>query len=497
MAAETQTSVTQTSVAERESTAASPELTPLCVDLDGSLVKSDTLVDSILALVRHHPAYALRLPGWLAKGKAGFKAEVGRHVTLDVEHLPYNRPLLAALRHEHAAGRSIYLATGADSTLANRVAQHLGIFSAVFASDGKANVTGHRKLQLLNDKFGPTGFDYIGNSATDLPLLKAARTPSLANPHAGLAARLRHANHPAPHVFADRASLTRTVSKAIRVQQWAKNILLFAPLVLAHAYSDRTRLVHTLLAFAAFCLAASATYVVNDLLDIEADRRHAHKRNRPFAAGDLPASTGIAIVLLFLALAAVLSYFEPHAFAFWMGVYFVTTIAYSFYFKRVPLVDVLVLAGLYTVRILAGGAAAEVSISPWLGGFSLFFFLSLAVVKRYSELHNLQQRGAIPANGRGYLLSDLDLLRSFGIASGYASVVVFTLYINSPAVTELYPHYQRLWLLAPVLIFWISRIWLLAGRGQMDEDPVIYAITDRVSLLLGVLTVLVLLGSIL
>jgi len=472
-------------------------LTPLCVDLDGSLVKSDTLIDSILALVRHRPMHALRLPGWLGKGKAGFKAEIGRHVALDVEHLPYNRPLLEALRQEHSAGRNIYLATGADSALADRVAAHLGIFSGVFASDSRVNLTGNHKLQLLQNKFSATGFDYIGNSATDLPLLKAARTASLANPNPGLAGRLRHDHPAAPHVFLDRAPFLRTFLKSIRIQQWAKNILLFAPLVLAHAYSDRTSLLHTLVAFFAFSLTASATYVVNDLLDIEADRRHLQKRSRPFAAGNLAASDGVAIVILFLALAAALSYFEPLTFAFWIGVYFVTTIAYSFHFKRVPLVDVLVLAGLYTVRILAGGAAAEVSISPWLGGFSLFFFLSLAFVKRYSELHNLQERRAIPANGRGYLLSDLDLLRSFGIASGYASVVVFTLYINSPAVTELYPHYQRLWLLAPVLIFWISRIWLLAGRGQMDEDPVIYATTDRVSLLLGVLTVLVLLGSVL
>jgi len=488
---------TQLSVAEAAPTATSPDKVPLCVDLDGSLVKSDTLVDSVLALLRHHPAYIVRLSGWLSKGKAGFKAEIGRHVTLDVDHLPYNQPLLQTLRAAHADGRSIFLATGADATLAHRVAQHLGIFTDVFASDGHTNLTGDRKLHLLQEKFGVTGFDYIGNSSTDLPLLKAARTASLANPHGGVSARLRRDHPAAAREYIDRAPIGRTLRRTVRVQQWAKNVLLFAPLVLAHAYADRISLLRTVLAFVAFCFAASATYIVNDLLDIEADRHHTRKRNRPFAAGDLAASTGIGIVFLFLALSAGLLFFEPRAFAFWIGVYFVTTIAYSLYFKRVPLIDVLVLAGLYTVRILAGGAAAEVDISPWLGGFSLFFFLSLAVVKRYSELHNLQQRGAIPANGRGYLLGDLDMLRSFGISTGIASVVVFTLYINSPAVTALYPHFQRLWLLAPVLIFWITRIWLLAGRGEMDEDPVIYAITDRVSLMLGVLTLLVLLGSIL
>jgi 4-hydroxybenzoate polyprenyltransferase len=468
---------------------------PLCVDLDGSLCKSDTLVDSVLALVRYHPKYILSIPGWLAKGKAGFKREIARHVTLDVDHLPYNLPLLDALRQKSAAGQPIYLATGADESIARRVADHLGIFAGVFASDGQTNLTGARKLALLNSKFGATGFDYIGNSSTDLPLLTASHTAGLANPHAGLASRLRRSGHAAAAVYEDSAPLLRTLRKTARVQQWAKNALLLVPLVLAHRSIDRPRLLATALAFVAFSLAASATYIVNDLLDIEADRRHVRKRLRPFAAGNLPAATGIGIIVAFLAIAGGLLLFEPRPFIFWIGVYFVTTLAYSLYLKREPLVDVLILAGLYTVRILAGGAAAQVPISPWLGGFSLFFFLSLAFVKRYSELHNLQARGAVPTNGRGYLLSDLEQIRSFGTASGIASVVVFTMYINSDAVTPLYRHAGRLWLLAPILIFWIFRVWLQAARGHMDEDPVIYAITDRVSLLLGVLTVLVLLGS--
>jgi 4-hydroxybenzoate polyprenyltransferase len=470
-------------------------LRPLCVDLDGSLSKSDTLVDSVLALVRYHPKYILQLPSWLSQGKAGFKRQIAQHVTLDVEHLPYNQPLVQALRERSAAGVPVYLATGADASTADRVADHFGFFTGVFASDGTTNLTGARKLALLHSRFGEKGFDYIGNSATDMPLLTAAHSAGLANPHAGLAAKLRRAGHTASAVYTDAAPLGRTLRKTIRVQQWAKNALLFVPLVLAHATAGRSRLIATLIAFLAFSLAASSTYIVNDLLDIEADRRHARKRLRPFAAGNLAASTGIGIIVAFLAITGALLVFEPRAFLFWIAVYFVTTLAYSLYLKRQPLVDVLILAGLYTVRIIAGGAAAQVPISPWLGGFSLFFFFSLAIVKRYSELHNLQARGAVPTNGRGYLLGDIEQLRSFGTASGIASVVVFTMYINSQAVTELYRHAGRLWLLAPILIFWICRVWLLAARGQMDEDPVIYAITDRVSLLLGILTVLVLLGS--
>ncbi len=467
---------------------------PICVDLDGSLVKSDTLVDSILLLIRRHPLLAFQLPLWLAKGKAGFKAEIGRHVSLDVERLPYNQPLLESLQQRSLAGRHIHLATGADQALANRVATHLGFFDRVFASDGVTNLTGTRKLAVLHENFGDR-FVYIGNSSADLPLLRAAASVELANPHAGIAGKLRSQGKSPENIFVDRAPRFSALRRAIRVPQWAKNILLFVPLLLAHVPMKGARLRQTLLAFAVFCLTASATYIVNDLLDIEADRHHARKRRRPFAAGDIAASSGILIVLLLLAGAVAGLFFLPPAFSFWLAVYFVTTLAYSYYLKRVPLVDVIVLAALYTVRIVAGGAASQVDISPWLGGFSLFFFLSLAIVKRYSELHNLQSRGLTPANQRGYMVSDLDQLRSFGTASGYAAVVVFTLYINSPAVVGLYAHPQRLWLLAPLLIFWISRVWLLAARGQLDDDPVIFAITDRVSLLLGLLTVLVLLGS--
>jgi 4-hydroxybenzoate polyprenyltransferase len=467
---------------------------PICVDLDGSLVKSDTLVDSILLLVRRHPLRAFQLPLWLLKGKAGFKAEIGRNVTLDVERLPYNQPLLESLRQRALSGRYIYLATGADQALANRVSDHLGLFVGTFASDGTTNLTGSRKLAALREKFGDR-FLYIGNSSADMPLLRAAAAAELANPHSGIAGRLRSQGKAPENIFLDRAPRFSALRRAIRVPQWAKNILLFVPLLLAHVPLKSHRIRPTLLAFAVFCLTASATYIVNDLLDIEADRHHARKRRRPFAAGDVAASSGILIVLALLALAVAGLFFLPLTFAFWLTVYFVTTLAYSFFLKRVPLVDVIVLAALYTVRIVAGGAASQVEISPWLGGFSLFFFLSLAIVKRYSELHNLQVRGLTPANQRGYLVGDLDQLRSFGTASGYAAVVVFTLYINSPAVVGLYTHPQRLWLLAPLLIFWISRVWLLAARGQLDDDPVIFAITDRVSLLLGLLTVAVLFGS--
>jgi 4-hydroxybenzoate polyprenyltransferase len=295
------------------------------------------------------------------------------------------------------------------------------------------------------------------------------------------------------------------------MHQWAKNVLIFLPLLLAHEWS-RGLIAGALVAFVSFGLCASATYIVNDLLDVGADRQHPKKRRRPFASGDLSAISGVAVTVLFLALAAALAAVVPHViqavspdvivgnpfqlnFLGWLGVYLVTTLAYSLRLKRAVLVDVIVLSGLYTIRILAGSAATGVEVSAWLAGFSIFFFLSLAFVKRFAELESLRERGGDTPSGRGYHVADIEQLRSFGSASAYASVVVLTLYISNLSAAQLYRHTNRLWLLVPILLLWLSRLWLLASRGQLDEDPVVYAITDRRSLLMGVLVAIVVLIS--
>ncbi len=467
---------------------------PLCVDLDGTLVKSDTLLDSALALARQHPRQVLRIPGWLLKGKASFKAHLTSAVALDVPRLPYNHAVLQFLHAQRAAGRTLYLATAADRSLAQRVAADLGIFHGVLASDGALNLAGKNKLQSFQRQFADAPalgrFDYIGNAMPDLPLLAHARTAMLANPVPGLQRRLQAKGIKPAHVFLDRATAARSFLKSIRLHQWAKNVLIFLPLLLAHRISPRPLLMAAL-AFLSFSLCASSTYIINDLLDIEADRRHPRKRRRPFAAGDMSPLTGIGIILGFLAISGAIAALLPPKFLFWLVTYTVITLAYSLRLKRMVLVDVIVLSGLYTLRILAGSAATNAPISPWLAGFCIFFFLSLAMVKRFSEMSNLLSEGASPANGRGYLTSDVEQLRSFGTSSAYASVVVFTLYINNPEVLRLYHHPQRLWLLAPILILWLSRVWLLASRGDLDEDPVIFALTDRRSMLLGAVAVLV------
>jgi 4-hydroxybenzoate polyprenyltransferase/phosphoserine phosphatase len=485
-------------------------LPALCVDLDGTLVKSDTLVDSALALARHKPAALLQLPGWLAQGKAALKSHLTAAIQLDVAHLPYNRELLQFLEQEKATGRPIYLATAADSALAHRIADHLGLFTGVLASDGTLNLAGKNKLAAFRELFGDD-FAYIGNALPDLPLLTACHQPMVANPSSALTAALRKAKVSPVRIFREQASPIKAWFKALRIHQWAKNVLIFLPLLLAHDLVPGL-VAGALVAFLSFGLCASATYVINDLLDLDADRQHPRKRYRPFASGDLSAISGCVVVVLFLIAAVVLAVavphviaaisparalIEPHKYQFlqWLLIYLTTTLAYSLRLKRVIIVDVIVLSGLYTIRILAGSAATGVAVSTWLASFSIFFFLSLAFVKRFAELESLRERGGVTAVGRGYHVSDLEQLRSFGSASAYASVVVLTLYISNLDAAQLYTHTSRLWLLVPVLLLWLSRLWLVASRGHLHEDPVVYAITDKRSLFLGLLVALVVLSA--
>jgi 4-hydroxybenzoate polyprenyltransferase/phosphoserine phosphatase len=483
---------------------AGAELRPgvaLCVDLDGTLVKSDTLLDTVLVVARQRPGLLVKVPGWIAEGKAAFKRHLTTSVELDVEHLPYNQPLLRYLREQHGRGRAIYLATAADVGLAERVAAFLGIFAGVLASDGSGvNLAGANKLAAMRAQFGEE-FCYIGNAKPDVELLAACESPMTANPDGALLAGMKRKGTVAAANFEDRVSLLKSWLKAIRLHQWAKNMLIFVPLLLAHQWNPGT-FGGAITAFLSFGMCASATYIINDLLDLEADRRHPRKRRRPFAAGDISAIAGVMAVVVLLAGALVLAVvvpriviampgdyklWQPYKFLGWLGFYTVTTLAYSLYLKRKLLLDVFVLSGLYTVRILAGSAATGVPVSAWLAGFSVFFFLSLAFVKRFSELESLRERGGAVTNGRGYFVSDLEQLRALGTGAAYAAVVVMTLYINNPETKVLYGHVIRLWLVVPVLLLWLSQVWMLASRGEMHDDPVVFAITDKRSFLLGVL----------
>jgi 4-hydroxybenzoate polyprenyltransferase len=357
-------------------------------------------------------------------------------------------------------------------------------------SDGETNLTGAKKLDRLRERLHSSEFAYIGNDRPDLPLLAHASEPMVANPTLSLRLAMRARGMRATREFIERPHPLRSLLKAVRVHQWAKNLLIFVPLLLSHALSA-SKLMTALAAFFCFSLTASAAYIFNDLLDIEADRRHPRKRLRPFASGDLSAFAGIGISVAFLVLGLGGGRLLHGGFYAWLLFYLATTLAYSSYLKRIALVDVLVLSGLYTLRLLAGGAASHTHISHWLAGFSIFLFLSLAFVKRFAELENLRSSGAPPKNGRGYLVADIEQLRSFGTASAFAAVVVFANYISGRDVVALYHHPRHLWLIMPLMILWLSRMWLRASRGTLNEDPVVFALTDRMSLLIGAAVVVI------
>ncbi|HWR15668.1 MAG TPA: UbiA family prenyltransferase [Terriglobales bacterium] len=465
---------------------------PLCVDLDGTLVKSDLLIDACLVTVRRRPELLLRMPFWLLRGKAGFKAALAKEIQLSPSGLPYNEELLQYLRDEHARGRKLHLATGANDQIASGVARHLGIFESVICSDDRRNLTGYSKLHVLNERFGEGGFDYIGNSNQDLPILENANKAMLANASWATSAKARLKNIAVEREFNHRKNTMVAILSAIRARQWPKNLLIFLPLFLSHEFGDRSKLINSFLAFVAFSFVASAGYILNDMLDMEADRQHPRKRKRPFAAGDLSPVAGLIVAAVLLCAAGVYSSTQPAKFAYMLCAYLVGTISYSFLLKKIAILDVLVLAGLYTIRIICGSVVTSVPLSTWFESFSLFFFLSLAIVKRYEELQGLRERHALPANDRGYRVDDIEQLRSFGTASAYAAVVIFVLYVSSPDVQRLYHHPQALWAIVPVLVYWINRVWLLAHRGEMHEDPVVFALTDRVSIWIGAFSAIIL-----
>jgi 4-hydroxybenzoate polyprenyltransferase/phosphoserine phosphatase len=456
---------------------------PLCVDLDGTLVKTDTLYESLVALARKAPLQLLRVPLWLWRGRAALKRELALRALPDARLLPYRHELVAYLQAERERGRLLILATGADEGVARAVAAHLGLFAGVLGSDGKRNLSGRRKLAELR-AFGH--FDYAGDSRVDLPLWRQARRAIVVGASPRLVSRARGAAE-VERVFAPVGERRRTLTRALRIHQWAKNVLIFVPLLAAHRLLDHSALARTALAFIAFCLSASAGYLLNDMLDLDADRRDLEKRHRPLASGAMSIRAALLWCPTLLGAGLLLGARQSRVVAALLLLHFVATTLYSLRWKRVLVLDVLVLAGLYTLRIFTGAAAAHVRVSPWLLGASMFMFLSLALVKRASELRRLNADGHAAAPGRGYQTRDLGIMTTLGGASGYLTVLVLALYIQSPDVTVLYPHPERLWGLSLLLLYWFSRIWILTSRGEIDSDPVAFALKDRCSHAVGLL----------
>lgn len=467
--------------------------TALVVDLDGTLLASDVLWESVLILLKDKPWLAFALPFWLLRGKGYLKRQIARRVSLDVTRLPYRDEVVQFLTREAHSGRYVVLATATDTTVAQQIADHLGLFSEVMASDARTNLSGERKADRLTERFGKGQFDYLGNDHVDIPAWSAGRQVIVVAPSRWLLWRVRRLLT-VERVMAPRTSALWAIARVMRPHQWVKNLLLFVPLITSHRLFELTSLTPVLASFVAFSLCASAVYIVNDLLDMQSDRLHPRKRRRPFAAGQLAVPVGVSVApVLFVAAFAVAAFALPAAFVGILGVYFLTTTAYSSFLKRQPILDVMVLAGLYAMRVLAGGVAVGIVISPWLLSFALFLFLSLALMKRFSEI---KATGSRTLSGRGYATEDGAWLQAAGLGSAYIAALVLALYISSGDVTVLYRDPHILWGLCPVFLYWVTRLWFHAHRGWIEDDPVVAAVKDPASYVVAAIGGMLLLAAI-
>jgi len=461
---------------------------PLVIDLDGTLIKTDLLFESANDFIIRHPFQVIRLAGWLAAGKSTLKAKLANASDIDPASLPYNEPLIAWLRHQKSQNRKMILATASHRSLAEIVARHLDLFDEVLATEGTTNLKARHKRDLLVYRFGERGFDYVGNDASDLPVWKAANLAYVTSSSGSLVTRAKALGNVA-QIFPDgRPSILKSLFKAMRPHQWVKNLLVFVPLLAAHAYAEPSRIFQAFIAFLVFGLTASSVYLLNDMVDIADDRYHQRKRRRPFASGDLSLLIGWTVWPLLLGTAfAIASFSMSSAFVAVLASYFVLTLAYSLRLKQSAIVDVITLATLYTLRVIAGAVAIAAPLSFWLLTFSMFLFLSLAFIKRFSELkvaRDNKKTGWI--RGRGYIQGDLEVVSSMGTGAGYLAVLVLALYIQDSHTATLYQTPEIIWLACPLLLFWISRVWIFAHRGWMHDDPIVFAIKDRMSWIVGV-----------
>jgi 4-hydroxybenzoate polyprenyltransferase/phosphoserine phosphatase len=452
---------------------------PLCIDLDGTLVRTDMLHETMLLLAKTSPLSLAALPRWLVGGRALLKHMIAERVSFDAALLPYRSEVLELIAEAKEAGRPVVLTTAAARPVAEAVAEHLGLFDEIISSDHQTNLSATRKAEALSARFGDRGFDYVGDSRADLPVLRRARQGFLVVPSGRRPGGLR--NHGDLSLVPGGRGGFSAWLKAVRVHQWLKNGLIVVPLAAAHQLGNLELLAATVIAFVSFSLCASSVYILNDLLDLAADRGHHRKKNRPFASGELPVAAGVAAAPLLLAAAAGLALFTTPLFLMVLGFYYVLTTLYSFWLKRQVIVDVTLLAMLYTIRIVAGSAATGIRLSFWLLALSMFLFLCLALVKRYSELRLAVDDGQT-LSGRGYLSSDLPVILALGTGSGMVSVLIMAMYTQSSLVPEMYPASEWLWVPPLLILYWVTRLWLKAQRGEIHDDPVVFAATDWQSL---------------
>ncbi|MFY8160537.1 MAG: UbiA family prenyltransferase [Candidatus Kapaibacteriota bacterium] len=460
---------------------------PLCCDLDETLIKTDCFFEAISYLIKTNPLYILYFPIWAIKGLPNFKQEVFKRAKIDVKTLPYNYEVIDFLKEQKANGHKIVLATATPQFIADEVEEYLGIFDKVLGSTDKLNLKSHNKANKLVELYGENGFDYIGDSLADINVWKRADKAYLvAKSDYSVNKILKSIS--VEKIIYKYDNYAGLLIKELRILQWIKNLILIIPLILAHKIADVDLLFNSTIAFFSFSFVASAVYILNDLSDLTSDRQHRSKKYRPFASGHLRLQYAFVLVPTLLIVSFVLSFlFLNINFSIILLFYFVITSLYSLYIKKIAILDILILASLYAIRIFAGGIATNIYLSPWLIGFTLFMFLSLAIVKRFTELNYLKMENIQKTIGRGYTVDDISLLRTMGISSGFLSIMVLVLYLNSEEVKVLYSTPSLLWALAPLLLYWVMNLWLIAERGKMTDDPVVFAAKDKSSYIVSLL----------
>lgn len=463
---------------------------PLAVDLDGTLLKCDLLQEGLLKLAIRRPFACLNALWTGRRGKAALKQAVATMSPIEAEHLPYNQPFLEWLKQERQHREQIWLVSGSDQQWVKQVAQHVGLFDRMIASDGQTNLTGRHKAAKLSEELGSHQFDYAGNAKVDVAVWQQAAGAFVVNASAGTTAQARAVTTLVAE-FPTTRSRTAWL-RCIRIHQWLKNGLVFIPALASHRILDWAVIVPTLLLFFAFSTCASAVYLFNDIADLDADRRHIRKRFRPFAAGELPVSHGVVVAFMLfvcsMSIAICINWLSLGA----ILLYIIATFSYTSYFKHRLILDVFVLCGLYLLRIVAGGVANSIGISSWLFAFSGFSVLSISFAKRFAELHHLQHKTGLSRQTRKYFAEDLMIVCIFGICSGFAAMLILSLYITSPTTATMYRSPMILWIWIPAMMYWFCRIWIITYRGAMNEDPVSFVIRDKVTYLVAVTCVVVL-----
>jgi 4-hydroxybenzoate polyprenyltransferase/phosphoserine phosphatase len=453
-------------------------------DLDGTLLATDTFVETLAAYLFRQPWRAPRILFWLLRGRAHCKGRLAAAIDPDVFQWPIRADVETLIKEAKNKGRPVVLATAAHRLVADSVAARLGYFDAVLASDGDINLKGRRKREAIREWMASAGhdtFSYAGDSSADLPIWADADEVIVVQPTAALRKRVERLGKPV-FVIGKTTSLMDGLLAACRPYQWSKNALLFVPMLLAQKF-DLTTIGHVVVAFIAFSACASAIYIWNDIGDLQFDRTHPKKSSRPFASGAVPISWGAACCVFLLIGAGLLGAFVlPPAFLLVAIMYLIANIGYTIWLKQLPIVDVMMLACMYALRLEAGAAAADVPLSSWTLTFALFFFMSLALAKRHAELRRISGEAGSKALGRGYVVDDIGLIEQAGISSGCVSVLVMALYMNSDQMRLLWGDGRLLWPICPLTLYWVTRLWLLARRGQLDEDPILFALRDRVSL---------------